>query len=320
MASDLEQLVEFGFEQEKAKIALKKAGGCMYSPVLSSNTYINSMVVQQALDWLEKNANKSVEQINAEDAEASSEMPELKVGEEAKSLVCNECNKKFRSVAQAEWHASKTEHQDFSESTEEIKPLTEEEKKAKLEELKQKLAEKRGKESEQEKIDRKNNEKIRMKSTKEGADIKENLMKAEQIKEAEKKRREKKEDERQKQKILAQIAQDKEDRKKKAAMEKAQRAGTYTMPLETVSAPSAPKAAADYKETRLRLTTANGTITKSFPVETTLFEVAHAITEENGTEVSSFTQNFPKKVFDTADFGQSLKEAGMVPSSALIVK
>jgi hypothetical protein len=321
MASDLEQLIEFGFEEAKAKLALKKTGGRMYCPLFSFSSQTNIDKVQQALDWLEKNADKSIEDITAEDAEAaSSEMPELKVGEEAKSLVCNDCGKKFRSVAQAEWHASKTQHQDFAESTEEIKPLTEEEKKAKLEELKQKLAEKRSKESEQEKIERKNNEKIRMKSTKEGADIKENLMKAEQIKEAEKKRREKKEDERVKQKILAQIAADKEDRKRKAEMEKAQRAGTYTMPLETVSAPSAPKAAADYKETRLRLTTPNGTFTKSFPVETTLFEVAHAIAEENGTEVTSFTQNFPKKIFDAADFGQSLKEAGMVPSSALIVK
>jgi UBA/TS-N domain len=29
MASDLEQLVEFGFEEAKAKLALKKAGGRM---------------------------------------------------------------------------------------------------------------------------------------------------------------------------------------------------------------------------------------------------------------------------------------------------
>jgi ribosomal protein L29 len=36
-----------------------------------------------------------------------------------------------------------SEHVDFSESTEEVKPLTEEEKKAKLEELRRKLAEKR---------------------------------------------------------------------------------------------------------------------------------------------------------------------------------
>jgi hypothetical protein len=58
---------------------------------------------------------------------------------------------------------------------------------------------------------------------------------------------------------------------------------------------------------------------KNFPAETTLFEVAHALSEQ-GIEVSTFTQTFPKKVFDRTDFGQTLKEAGMVPSAALIVK
>lgn len=50
------------------------------------------------------------------------------------------------------------EHTDFSESTEEIKPLTEEEKKAKLEELRERLAAKRAGGSEQDKLDKKKNE------------------------------------------------------------------------------------------------------------------------------------------------------------------
>lgn len=76
----------------------------------------------------------------------------------ARSLVCNECGKKFRSQAQAEFHASKTQHVDFAESTEEIAPLTEEEKKAKIEELRRKLKEKKEGMSEQDKLDKKKNE------------------------------------------------------------------------------------------------------------------------------------------------------------------
>lgn len=38
------------------------------------------------------------------------------------------CNKKFRTDSEIEFHAVKTGHQTFSESTEEIKPLSEEEK------------------------------------------------------------------------------------------------------------------------------------------------------------------------------------------------
>lgn len=79
-------------------------------------------------------------------------------------MVCNECGKKFRSQAQAEFHASKTEHVDFAESTEEIAPLTEEQKKARLQELREKLAVKRAGQSEQDKIEKKRNEVCRTES------------------------------------------------------------------------------------------------------------------------------------------------------------
>ena len=59
---------------------------------------------------------------------------------------------------------------------------------------------------------------------------------------------------------------------------------------------------------------------KTFPVETTLFEVASVVSQQTGCEVQSFTQNFPKKVFDSVDFGATLKELGLVPSASLIVK
>jgi len=89
--------------------------------------------------------------------------------------------------------------------------------------------------------------------------------------------------------------------------------------LATSSGPATSKPASAYTETRLALQTPTGRITKSFPVETTLFEVAHALSED-GLEVNSFTQNFPKKVYDRTDFGMTLKEAGLFPSAALIVK
>ena len=46
----------------------------------------------------------------------------------------------------------------------------------------------------------------------------------------------------------------------------------------------------------------------------------HLRREESGLEAESFTQNFPKKVFAKEDFGMTLKEAGLVPSAALIVR
>jgi hypothetical protein len=115
--------------------------------------------VQGALEWLETNQDKSLEEIKAQAEQADDEEgPALQPGEEPRSLVCNDCGKKFRSTAQAEFHASKTQHVDFSESTEELAPLTEDQKKERLNELREKLAAKRAVQSEQDKIDQKRNE------------------------------------------------------------------------------------------------------------------------------------------------------------------
>ena len=42
--------------------------------------------------------------------------------------------------------------------------------------------------------------------------------------------------------------------------------------------------------------------------------------QDMGIEVQSFTQTYPKKVFDYVDFGGTLKELGLVPSASLNVK
>ena len=119
--------------------------------------------MDQAIDWLDKNADKTVEQINAEStlnttADDPDTGPALKPGEVAQSLVCNDCGRQLRSHAQAEFHASKSGHINFSESTEVIKPLTEEEKKLKLEELRRKAAEKRAGALDVDKAEQKRNE------------------------------------------------------------------------------------------------------------------------------------------------------------------
>lgn len=190
--------------------------------------------------------------------------------------------------------------------------------------MKERLALKRAAQAEQDKIDRKKNEQIRMKATKESQDIKEELQKKERIKEAQAKKREKQEEAEARKRVLAKLEADKAERKRKAEQEKAARAGVAPQAVPETSAPTsagpaASKPASAYTEARLALQTPTGRVMKTFPAETTLFEVAHALAQD-GVQVSSFTQNFPKKVFDTTDFGMTLKEAGMVPSAALIIK
>ncbi|ODM22376.1 hypothetical protein SI65_03222 [Aspergillus cristatus] len=309
-SSDLDQLIEMGFDQERAQLAVSKGGG-----------------IQGALGWLEANQDKSIEEIKATAAEQESEEgPELQPGEVPRSLVCNECGKKFRSQAQAEFHASKSEHVDFAESTEEIAPLTEEQKKQRLDELREKLAAKRAVQGEQDKADKKRNEEIKRKSTKESQDIKEELERKQRLKDAQKKKQERLDDIEAKKRVKAKIEADKEARRLKAEREKAERAGQALPPQPaptagpTASGPVASKPASAYTETRMRFQTPKGNVMKTLPVTTTLFEVAAALKEQDDVDVTSFLQTFPRKVFNNEFFGESLKDLGLIPSASLVIQ
>jgi len=211
--TDLDQLIDMGFDKGKAEIAMKRSGN-----------------LTDAIDWLDKNADKSLEDIKADDAKSAEEKA-ADAAAQAQSLVCNDCGKKMRGVAEAEYHATKSGHENFSESTDEIKPLTEEEKRQKLQDLREKMAAKKAVLTDQDKLDAKRNEQISRKKTKESEDIKEQLKVKEQIKDAEKKRREKQADIDAKKRIQAKIAADKEERRLKAEREKAERAGQAPPPI-----------------------------------------------------------------------------------------
>ncbi|RYP18956.1 hypothetical protein DL765_003634 [Monosporascus sp. GIB2] len=304
--SDLDQLLEMGFERARAEMAVKKSGG-----------------LQGAMDWLEKTQDTPLDELQDEEEEAAINATPLAEGAVAMSLVCNECGKKFRNQAAAEFHAGKTEHADFSESTEEIAPLTEEEKKARLEELREKVRAKKANQALADKEEQKRNEKIRQKATKETQDLKEELARKEQIKEAARKRQEKQEDLEAKRRIKAKIEADKEERRRRAEEAKAAKEGRAPAePAATATAPAAQRpAVTTHNEARLRLQTPGGNVMKTLPADTTLFEVAQLLQSENGLTVNRFVMNFPKKTFEgSLDFGKTLKEAGLVPSAALIVQ
>lgn len=144
----------------------------------------------------------------------------------------------------------------------------------------------------------------------------------EQLKEIEKKRKEKAADIAARKKIEAQIKATQEERKRKAAEAKAAREGK-TIPQQEAApvVQSQPAVQANYDHARLQLRIPGraAPLVKNFPADTTLFEVAMAISEEAGFETSSFTMTFPRKTISREEFGSTLKEAKLVPSAALIV-
>ncbi|KAI9440838.1 ubiquitin-related domain-containing protein [Lactarius indigo] len=250
-------------------------------------------------------------------------------GVEARSIKCSECGKIFKNTALANFHAEKSGHDQFEESTEEIKPLTEEEKQQKLIELREKMNEKRAKKAAEEAKEAKANELIRRKAGKEASQIKEDLKNKQILKDLEAKRREKEDDKKALAAIKAQIEADKRSRAQKAAQEKALRDGAA--PPAEAAGPSAPSAAPtttsvpgrEFKDTRLQIRLASGgqPLTTTLPSDSTLRQVAEFVAGQTLTvdvDTVTFTQQFPRKQFSASDFSRSLRDLGLTPSAVLI--
>lgn len=142
------------------------------------------------------------------------------------SLQCDDCGKRFRDNVTAEYHATKSGHTNFSESTEVIKPLTgklpllevsicsemptEQEKKDKIAELKAKAAAKREAEAKTSLVENKKSEQLRKLQTEETRDLKEKMAQDKLLKELAAKKREKAEEKRHLQQVRQQIAEDRE--------------------------------------------------------------------------------------------------------------
>ncbi|RVD89199.1 uncharacterized protein DFL_000215 [Arthrobotrys flagrans] len=316
--TDRDLLIEMGFDPRRVDIALKSSGG-----------------LQDAITWLGSHEDDKIEDLEKESSTGVPAAPsstEADAGDgksaanaEAKSYKCNDCGKLLRNWDAVQFHAERTEHQNFDESVEEIKPLTEEEKKAKLEELKQRLAEKRQLQTAESVSDAKRNEAIRRKKDRESEKMKEELRKKEQLRDIERRKQEKIDDAKAKAKIKAEIAATQQARREAAAKAKAEREGTVaaqaSVPQET-SAPSTSKAA--HTEARLRFqVSGRPPITKTYPAETSLFEVASSLAQETGIAISTFTTTFPpRKTYrleEPLDSSLTLKEANLTPSASLLV-
>ncbi|KAI8881264.1 UBX-domain-containing protein [Backusella circina FSU 941] len=306
-----------GFSRGKAQKALKATNGAGLQPAMDwilshpevSDEPEEDTPAPQALGTTSSSSTPATEPV--------AEEGEIQNGEQtANSLICNDCQKLFRDAGAAERHAIRTEHQNFSESTQIIQPLSEAEKKEKLLELKARMAEKRAMREEAEKKERKQAELIRRKAGQDMTAVKEE-MEAKEIKKAfDLKKREKEQEKIAKAKIKAQIEQDKKERAaKKAAVIEARKKVE-----EDVVAPQTAGVKKEYNEARLQVRVpGSGPITHTFDANATLSEV-YTFLESQGCNGSfSLSTPFPRRVFAQDDLQKSLKELNLVPSAALVL-
>ncbi|XP_022189678.1 UBX domain-containing protein 1 [Nilaparvata lugens] len=316
-SGDVQMLIEMGFTKDKAEKALSVTG---------------NQGVEPAMEWLlahgdEISANNTTESGDQSSSNAqlgnTSSAPEIESAAEqvAKSLKCNECGKLFSTQLEVEFHATKSGHSDFSESTEEKKPLTEEEKVEQLKKLEEKMRQKRKEREEQEKQEAIERERNRIRSGKEMAAAKKKLEDEEIKKIVEQRRREKEEDRLAKERVRQQIEQDKLERRKKFEGATAETKAPAAAAVPAAS-PVSPQPSKDYTQTRLQIRLTNGSaLTQTFGSKEQLSAVRLFIdlNRKDGSREFSLMTNFPKKVFTEDDYDKPLDALGLVPSAVLIL-
>ncbi|KAH7335267.1 ubiquitin-related domain-containing protein [Rhizoctonia solani] len=341
MATDRDQLLSMGFAPERVDWALKATNNAGLQPAmdhilenegkpvpdLSSVTSASAPPPQGGEDDEDMEALRA--QYGGDAAGSSGGNPSA--GGVAQSIKCSQCGKIFRDTALANFHAEKSGHDQFEESTEEIRPLTEEEKKQKLAELRERMQEKKAAKAAEEAKEAKANEAIRRKGGQDIGAIKEELKIKEAEKEARQRKQDKIDDAKAKAAVRAQIEADKKARAEKAAKEKALREGReyQQSPVSGVGGATSASAAApgvkssESPTTRIQIRLASGgaPLTTTMASDSTLHEVALFVESQNpalSSQTITFSTTFPRKVFSRSDFTRTLKELDLVPSAVLM--
>ncbi|KAG7529174.1 hypothetical protein FFLO_05761 [Filobasidium floriforme] len=344
MASDKAQLMEMGFEADRIAWALQATKNAGLQPALD-HIVANMDNPVPAGDEPTAASGSAGKPMDVDDDEDEDDQEALqahikKMGGdptkaddvEAKSVKCTDCGKIFKNTSLVSFHAEKSGHSNFEESTEEYVPLTEEERKAKLEDLRKKLVEKRARQAEEDTKANKANEILRRKAGQDAGKIKEDLKIKAMEKEAAQAKKDKELEAKARAAVKLQIEADKKARAEKAAKEKALRAGEQPPQAAASSGPAIGGAASiaaaagsglkgkDYPDTRLqiRLSTGGAPLTKTLPSDSPLSAVAEFIASENlsfNADSVKLSMTFPRKTFGPGDMNKSLRDNGLTPSA-----
>jgi len=325
MTDFVSALVEMGFDKEKSAMAVEKT---------------ESRGVEAAMEWMlthpdEPSSSSAAATGGNQNDDMTNKGGETEGGGPAtttteedavpKSYKCEDCGKLFSSMDTVEFHAAKTNHSNFSESTEEKKPLTPEEKAEQSKKLLELMKLKRAEREAKERLEAIEAEKRRMVVGKEIGEARRYREEQEMKEIIELRKREKIEEKVARDRVKAQIEADKIARRAKFG-------GGSESPSTTtvVAAPPPPPAVElppqekkDYTETKLQIRLPNGkTLVQTFGVQEPLASVRLYIElhrTDGGSGPFNLMTNYPKKVYSDEDYDTPLAALGLVPSAVLMV-
>lgn len=320
--SDLSLLMDMGFPESEAEKALSitenKGVEAAMEWLLAHRE--SAGATGQSLGGQSESGEHNGAATGTDTVEKIENLSESMLIEAAKCIKCDECNKQFHTDSEIEFHAVKTGHQSFSESTEEIKPLSEEEKKEQMKKLESIIKQRRVEKVEQEKKEALEKEKSRRKTGQELTHARQKLQEEEIKQMAELKKREKLEAKQARQRVLDDIERDKQSRREKFAQSGA--AAAAPVPVTPPPPVQTSLITQTFDECRLQIRLTNGEcLTHKFSPNEQLSAVRLYI-EMNRTDGPgnfSLMTNFPKKVFSEPDMHSTLNSLGLVPSAVLIV-
>lgn len=232
-----------------------------------------------------------------------------------KALCCNDCGKLFSSVVLAQLHATKSGHQDFSESAEDRPELSSAEKAVKLEELRQKLAEKRKWDALKAAEEAREAERMRRKSGQTSAEARREIKEREMIKAADQLRRDREEDRQIRAKIRAEIEEEKKSRKAAALAEETRPVVMASEPIKLVSQ--------DSGAVRIQVKLPGGQALKAvFKSDDCLSMLRDKISEQVAlTSASRLTISFPHTIINIEEHQDTtFTELGLCPSASLVLE
>ncbi|KAK6105205.1 UBX domain family protein [Brugia pahangi] len=320
--SMLDQLEEMGFPHDVAEKALRETG---------------EAGLIEAVEWIaahqkddDINPAKPIEQQLPEEESSIIEFaeeeepskPSSTEAQQAMSFKCDVCGKQLADDQAVMFHAARTKHEAFSESTETVKPLTEEEKKERITALQKKLKEARAKKEEEERKEMLEKEKRRRLEGKSMAKMEEERKEMEMRKILEEKKREKREEMEARKRVLEQIRLDREARKLAEQLKQPQSTTLEIYsPLPAVNE-APPVKDVDYCQIQVRLLNGS-TIKEKFKPDEPLSHVRlwvemHCKDSMGGVPFTLMTP-FPRKIFTDEDMEASIKVLGLMPSANMVV-